>query len=70
MGIEFAKVVTQVQTMGRYLGHRDRALSSRLERALELFYNAPDLDFIHRRIALVRGSNISGYRGAAPLPPP
>jgi hypothetical protein len=70
VALEFARVVPQVQTMGRYLGHRDRALSGRLERALELFYNAPDLEVVHRRIALVRGTNISGYRGAAPLPPP
>lgn len=70
VSLEFAKVVTQVQTMGRYLGHRDQALSDRLQHALDLYYNATDIEFVHRRIDLVRGSTVSGYRGAAPLPIP
>ena len=52
MGLEFNKVVEQVQTMGRYLGHRDDSLSARLELALEWFYAADDLDYIHERIRL------------------
>lgn len=68
MSLEFGKVVTQVQTMGRYLGHREGALSDRLLRALELLEQATDLDAIAARIQQVRSGGVSGYRGAAPLP--
>ncbi len=65
MSLEFSKVVTQVQTMGRYLGHRNQTLVNRLDIALERFYAATDLEAVHERIALVRKSSVSGYRGAA-----
>ncbi len=56
--------------MGRYLAHTANANSTRLERALELFYAADDLQVVHDRIELVRSSSVSGYRGAAPAPKP
>lgn len=67
MSLEFNKLVSQVQTMGRFLGHRDQSLSTRLDLALQLFYAATDLDAVHQRIELVRRSSVSGYRGAAAL---
>lgn len=70
MSLEFSKVVEQVQTMGRYLGHLSTSNSTRLERALELFYAMTDLDAIHERIQMVRDSSVSGYRGATPAPRP
>ncbi len=70
MSLEFVKVVEQVQRMGRYLGHLNTSLSSRIELALQLFYAADDLDAVHDRIDLVRNSSVSGYRGAAPVPRP
>lgn len=70
MSLEFNQVVEQVQTMGRYLAHRANDAGTKLERALEWFYAATDLDAVHDRIKLVRESSVSGYRGAAPLPRP
>lgn len=65
MSLEFNKLVSQVQTMGRFLGHRDQSISARLELALQWFYAATDLEAVQRRIELVRHSSVSGYRGAA-----
>lgn len=70
MSLEFNKVVEQVKIMGRYLAHRANDAGTKLERALEWFYAATDLDVVHERIKLVRESSVSGYRGAAPLPRP
>lgn len=70
MTLEFTKLVEQVQSMGRYLGKRDQTIATRLEIALERFNQLCDLDPIHERIRLVRESSVSGYRGAAPAPPP
>ena len=70
MSLEFNKVVEQVQTMGRYLGHLNQNLTSKLDLALERFYAATDLDAVHERIKLVRELSVSGYRGAAPAPRP
>src|SRR5664279_2368588 len=56
--------------MGRYLGHLNQNLTSKLDLALERFYAANDLDAVHERIKLVRESSVSGYRGAAPAPRP
>ena len=67
MSLEFTKVVMQVQTMGRYLGHRNQTLVNRLDIALERYYAATDLDFVHERIDVVRKSSVSGYRGGAPF---
>ena len=60
MSLEFNKIVVQVQTMGRYLGHRSVGLASKLEIALNWFYEATDLDAVHERIKLVRESSVSG----------
>lgn len=68
--LEFTKVVDQVQTMGRYLSKREQTLASRLELALERFYQLCDLEPVHERIRLVRESSVSGYRGATPAPRP
>lgn len=70
MSLEFTKVVEQVQTLGRYLGHLNRTLANKLDLALERFYATTDLDAVHERIRLVRESSVSGYRGAAPAPRP
>ncbi len=67
MSLEFNKLVTQVQTMGRFMGQRDRALVSRIDRALEMFYAASDLDAVRQRIKDIRASSVSGYRGATAL---
>ncbi len=56
--------------MGRMLDKLDFDLRDRLSLAVERFNNANDLDAIHERIAWVRSSDISGYRGAAPLDRP
>ncbi|MCK6580893.1 MAG: DNA double-strand break repair nuclease NurA [Anaerolineae bacterium] len=70
LSLEFAKLVEQVHTMGRYLGHVQMSSSNRLETALRLLNAATDLDVIHERIRLVRESSVSGYRGATPAPRP
>jgi hypothetical protein len=70
VSLEFNKVVEQVQTMGRYLGHLSQGLEGKLALALERFYAANDLEAVHERIKLVRESSVSGYRGATPAPKP
>ncbi|MCC6802089.1 MAG: DNA double-strand break repair nuclease NurA [Anaerolineae bacterium] len=70
MSLEFTKVVEQVQTLGRHLGHLNRTLTNKLDLALERFYATTDIDAVHERVKLVRESSVSGYRGAAPAPRP
>jgi hypothetical protein len=70
VSLEFVKVVEQVQTMGRYLGHRSQSQADRMALALERFYALTDLEPVRERIALVRASGVSGYRGATAAPPP
>lgn len=70
MALEFNKLVDQLLKLRRMLEELDFDRSSRLQVALERFYAATDLDFIHERIQLTRQPEISGYRGAAPLDPP
>lgn len=67
MSLEFNKLVDQVQTMGRWLGQRERAQGDRLERALALYSAATDLDAARARVAQVARSGVRAYRGAAPL---
>jgi hypothetical protein len=67
MSLEFNKLVEQVHTMGRFLGHKDGSLNARLELALEWFYAANDLETARERIALVRRSSINNYRGGVAL---
>lgn len=67
MGLEFNKVVEQVMKMSAMIEQLDFDMRDQLDTARERFYNATDLDAIHDRIQLVRQSDFSGYRGAAPL---
>jgi hypothetical protein len=70
MSLEFTTLVRQVQKMGSMLEALDFDLSSRLDIAKERFAGANDIEHIRERIRIVRQSDISGYRGAAPLDPP
>lgn len=70
MALEFNKLVDQLLKLRRMLDELDFDRSSRLQIALERFFAATDLDFIHERIRQTRQPDISGYRGAAPLDPP
>lgn len=70
LALEFQKLVDQVQKMGRMLKELDFDVSDRLSLARQWFLAADDLNAIHERIAQVRGPDVSGYRGAAPLDPP
>lgn len=70
MALEFNKLDEQIIRMGAMIDKIDFDLSDRLELARERFRAASDLDYIQERIDLVRKSDISGYRGAAPLDAP
>lgn len=70
MSLEFNKLFEQVQRMGDMLSHLDFDESDKLELAKRRFYEANDLDSIRRKIAVVRGPEVSGYRGAAPMDDP
>ncbi len=67
MSLEFNKVVEQVFQMGKMLEELDFDLSDQLERAKARFYAVSDLSAVWERIEWVRGPDISGYRGAAPV---
>ncbi len=67
MALEFNQIVDQVTKMGVMIDKLDFDLSDRLRIAHERLAAAGDMDFVHERIDLVRRSDISGYRGAAPL---
>ncbi len=67
MSLEFNQVVEQVYKMGAMLEKLDFDLSSSLDLARERFAAASDLDAVRERIEWVQSSDISGYRGAAPL---
>ncbi|HYO89864.1 MAG TPA: hypothetical protein VER79_14540, partial [Candidatus Limnocylindrales bacterium] len=67
MGLEFARLFDQVETMGSYLAHRSESTAEKLALALTWLEAACDLDPVYERIGRVRSSSISGYRGAAPL---
>jgi hypothetical protein len=70
LSLEFNKVVDQVYKLGRMLDEIDLNASNRLDLAIERFYEATDLDFIHERVEMTRRPDVSGYRGAAPLDAP
>lgn len=70
MSLEFVKLISQVQTMGGYLGHRAHTLTSRLATALAWYHAAGDADRVRDWVKLVRDPSVSGYRGAAHVPPP
>lgn len=70
MSLEFNKLLSQVEKMGAMMSHLDFDMSDRLQLARERFSDAGDLDAIRAKIDFVRGPDISGYRGAAPLDDP
>jgi hypothetical protein len=70
VSLEFNKLIDQVTKMGSMVERLDFDQNERLQLALERFEAANDLDAIHERIHLVRQSDISGYRGAAPIDKP
>lgn len=70
MALEFAKLLTQIQSMGSMIDALDFDLSDLIKLATERFEAADDLDKVYEHIRIVRSSQISGYRGAAPLDPP
>jgi len=70
VSLEFDKVADQVERMGRHLSYVNMSLEDKLAIALERFEAATDLEAIHKRIELVRRSDVSGYRGAAPYDEP
>lgn len=67
MSLEFNQIVNQVYNMGVMLDALDFDLTSTLDIARARFAAASDLDAVRERIEWVQGSDISGYRGAAPL---
>jgi hypothetical protein len=70
MALEFTKVLPQLQTMGAMIDALDFDLTDLLTLASARFEAAGDLDALRERIRIVRQSDISGYRGAAPLDAP
>jgi hypothetical protein len=70
MSLEFSKLVDQVRTMGAYLGHRAQSVTSKLETALAWYAAADDAERVREWVRLVRAPSVSGYRGAAHVPPP
>lgn len=70
MALEFNKVVDQVLKLGRMLDEIDLNQGNRLDLAIERFFAATDLDYIHQRVDMTRQPDVSGYRGAAPLDAP
>ena len=70
MSLEFSQLLDQVDVMGRALSERSATVAEKTVLALDRLAAACDLAPIHARIAKVRGSAVSGYRGAAPLDEP
>ncbi len=70
MSIEFNKLLEQVRKMGAMISHLDFDMTDKLALAESRLASADDLDAIRHKIAYVRGPEISGYRGAAPLDGP
>jgi len=67
MSLEFTKIINDIQNMGRYLAYRDR--EALIDKALAILNDkGADLDFVKNRVRMVRESDVSGYRGAAPPP--
>jgi hypothetical protein len=67
--LEFEKVITQVERMGRALALRNQDMSERALEAWEFLKTLDDLDAIRERIRLARERD-AGFRGAAPLHEP
>jgi hypothetical protein len=67
LSLEFNRIVEQVYKMGAMLQKLDFDLSQSLELASERFEQLTAMERVRERIEWVRSSDISGYRGAAPL---
>lgn len=67
MTLEFNRIVEQVYKLGAMLTQLDFDLSDTLRIAIDRFENCSDLAAVWERIEWVRSSEISGYRGAAPV---
>lgn len=67
MSLEFNRIVEQVYKMGAMLEKLDFDLSQSIDLATERFEQLTDMERVRERIEWVRSSDISGYRGAAPL---
>lgn len=70
MSLEFNKLFEQVRKMGDMLSHLDFDVSDKLALAIQRFEEADNLDEIREKIRVVRGPEVSGYRGAAPMDEP
>ncbi|GIK66529.1 MAG: hypothetical protein BroJett018_43230 [Chloroflexota bacterium] len=66
MALEYAKVLPQVQRMGRALSYKMEDISERGQRAFDEFMELNDNAAIYERIQLARDRD-AGYRGAAPI---
>ncbi len=67
MTLEFNRVVEQVYKLGAMLTQLDFDLSDAMTIARQRFEDCSDLAAVWERIEWVRSSEISGYRGAAPI---
>lgn len=70
MTLEFQTLVEQVERMGSMLEKLDFDFSEQMRLAIERFIGLGDVSAVQERIDWVRQSDISGYRGAAPLETP
>jgi hypothetical protein len=70
MSLEFNQIIEQVYKMGAMLEQLDFDLTESVDLARERFNTASDLEAVRERIEWVRSSDISGYRGAAPIDTP
>lgn len=68
MTLEFTQIVPQVYKMGTMLENLDFDIEDAMTLALTRFRDGGDMEAVWERINWVRESDISGYRGAAPLP--
>ena len=67
MALEFNKLVDQVTRLGAMVDKLDFDINEKLELARRRYLEMDDLTAVSERIALVRQSDISGYRGGAPI---
>jgi hypothetical protein len=69
VALEFSKLVDQVEIMGSVIRTRNFDRTDVLALAKAIFDAAGEVERAHERIAWVRSGQVSGYRGAGPLPP-
>ena len=70
MAIEFTKIVGQIYKLSAMIDELDFDIGNRLHIARSRFEATSNIDAVRERVTLVRQSDISGYRGAAPLDAP